>query len=95
MLRFTIRDLLWLMVVMGLTCGLYLNVSKCHSLSKQLAELDRRNSSTLQHFIDQRDAVLKELERISGKRVEGPSGIADTSSPNGFRWKIEYSDINP
>jgi hypothetical protein len=91
MFRFTIRDVLWLTVVVGLTCASLVTAKKCRSLERELEERKRNVPADLLHCSLTTQALAEELQRLSGKRVSY-GYVADGSEPSGYKWHFEYSE---
>jgi hypothetical protein len=88
MLRFAIRDVLWLMVVVAMGCVIALSAIERQSMKERLGSLER---SIERH---QRNEVIfkRELGRLTGRRVSGWTWWADQSGSNGFGSSVDYED---
>jgi len=92
MFRFTIRDVLWLTVVIGMACALVINIRERRSIAIKLSEVEstaRRQSMSL---VRTERALTNELRRVGGKRVTGWSYVIDSSEPTGYKWEFQYAE---
>ena len=88
MFRFTIRDVLWAMVVVGMGCVITENVIDRRSMQEQI---DTLNSAIERH--DRNEMVFKrELKRLTGRKVSGWTAWVDQSAPNGLGSSIDYEN---
>jgi hypothetical protein len=87
MFRFTIRDVLWLTVVVALVCTHLIPIRDRTKLRKELEE----TKWLLGHWGDDSRAMRSELERINGP-IRGWSGWPDPSDPKKWRYKFIYDE---
>jgi hypothetical protein len=94
-MRFTIRDLMWAMVVVAMACALFSSYRHCQQLefeNDRLTDKDREAKGQLRFHSIQLRAFAAELEKISGKHVTGWGYVADASAPDGYRFDFRYAD---
>jgi hypothetical protein len=94
-MRFTIRDVLWLMVVVGLACALFSSYRQCRQLEVEIDRLTDKYSEAkgaVRFYPIEVRAFKAELERISGKRVTGWGYAADENGADGYRFDFRYAD---
>ena len=93
--RFTIRDVLWLMVVVGMACALVLTMRKNNALRDERKAL-RDKLESVEWLVEQRDeeydAFTSELEKITGKRFRGMTLWSDPSGDPQRSYKIIYDE---
>jgi hypothetical protein len=101
-MRFTIRDLLWLMVVVALACALFVRHRKCNQLEAEVSNLtDKIEEKESQAVVDRNmrkielNAFKVELDRIGGKRLKLWGYGADDAGPDGFTFTFKYADDEP
>jgi len=75
MFRFTIRDLLWLMVVVGLACGWAVYAIRTGHEREQIAELRAQNVFMRQFIASEYDSV--QLDTKGGWIVEPKKRLAE------------------
>src|SRR5262245_14488266 len=69
MFRFTIRDVLWLMVVIGLALGLAVSFRNQIALLEAFDDLKQVSEAQGRDHRSERDAFTAELQRVTGKPV--------------------------
>jgi len=90
MFRFTIRDVLWLTVVVALACTLLLSFRERRRMASRLRELERAADVT-EHVRTER-ALIDELQRVTGRPMRTMRYRNDPSKPTGYKWHFEYGD---
>jgi hypothetical protein len=91
-MRFTIRDILWLTVVAGLTISLGILIQQKHGLDQERERLLNWQSVLNlreMRYIAKEIALRRELSRVGGREVIGGSY---SKSPQGDKliYEIEY-----
>ena len=88
MFRFTIRDVLWLMVVVGLALGCWAQTAKFNDMKREVDALEQ-NLTSLDWQLKQSEklseTLISELYKRTGKRYRGM-----VREPEGHR--IIYDD---
>ena len=92
MFRFTIRDVLWLIVVVGMGCAVLVNIRERHEIASKLNELERKAKRQSRDRARTEQAMLDELKRIGGRRVRGWGYVIDSSEPTGYKYHFDYAD---
>ena len=92
MFRFTIRDMLWLVVVVGMGCALLINVRERLETASKLNDLERKAKRQSRDRARLEQAMLDELKRIGGRRVQGWGYAIDSSEPTGYKYEFHYAD---
>ena len=91
-MRFTIRDLLWLMVVIGMACALVVSIRERRSIANKLSEVEGTARRQSMDLVRTKMAFSDELSRVSGKRVTGWGSVIDSSEPSGYKWTFRYAE---
>ena len=84
-MRFTIRDLMWLMAVVGLGIAMAIAIRDRKAVRDELESAE----SQIQSSNETIEVMTSELERISGKEYRGHSTWSDPSTKE-RRYKIYY-----
>jgi hypothetical protein len=98
MLRFSIRDVLWLTVVVGLGCIIALNSPMVLSLRAQVLRLEKEakeQAADMQTVSLESAAYRIELEKALGESVYGVDLKPDQNQPGSVRYRVYYGVLVP
>jgi hypothetical protein len=92
MLRFTIRDVLWLMVVVGLACLTVSLARQCSALQTGVKVLNAQTAEQKQEIHDLKErelALIRAVERKYGDRIAEWKLWPDPDRPSQWRAELE------
>ena len=98
MLRFTIRDVLWLMVVVAMGCIIALNSPMVLSLRAQVLRMEKEakeKAAAMQAVSLESAAYRFELEKALGESVYGVDLKPDQNQPGSVRYRVYYGVLVP
>ena len=87
MLRFSIRDLLWLMVVVGLSVALFISHQNGRAMEGQLKDMKRLRAENHAFYLE-----LRRVSEVGGKWLAGWEASPDGSWPYGYTFTFQYKD---
>jgi hypothetical protein len=93
MLRFTIRDVLWLTVVVGLGCALFVRYQEIGDLKWEIRQQtfrDKHAKDVLRFAWIKERAFATEIEKFTGKKLTGWGYHPDELGPNGYTFHFDY-----
>ena len=79
MFRFSIRDVLWLTVVVALTVGWWIHAKKTEAIRKEQA--------VLQSSLNELSSYIHDRDKVQVKRTDKGILIYEPSTPNNFRMR--------
>src|SRR4051794_17332256 len=98
MLRFTIRDVLWLTVVVALTASLVISEMAARRLRLRLFEWEQAASRLMaqnRDHIRQNRMLTTELEKFSGQTITSYKFTRDQNDPTVQRYEVYYRELYP
>jgi hypothetical protein len=98
-MRFTIRDIIWLTVLVAMACTLMASRRECTrlkadqvSLKKWIEGQERISSTVLSAHRQELRAFKDEMQRISGKRLKKWRATESDLMPGEWDYTFEYAD---
>jgi hypothetical protein len=90
--RFSIRDILWLTLVVAMACALLLSFGERRRMARRLSQLE--SASDVQEHLRKERALIDELERVTGRPFRTMRAWKDPTKPTGYKWQFEYGDTD-
>ena len=79
-MRFTIRDVLWLMVVVGLACGWWIERRQALTQAAHLKDIAERHRKEHEHWRNLAELQLKAFQIVQGNMLELYPKVVDELS---------------
>ena len=95
MFRFTIRDVLWLMVVVGLGCAWFITLRGASVLqARQEAEQERLRAESAKKEFDAKLAITKLEYRLESEKQKRKDAEDMLSTRPYYRFPIYFPELN-